>query len=97
MVQVKALQLFDEMQQQGFEPKDITNIAVSSASGKCRMPEKAVQLFDRCCSRGSSPTYHNCAVVSALSAGCRQDLAALLDAAVGTRAQLTNYTAGVSA
>ena len=65
----RALQPFDEMQQQGFEPKYITNIAVSSASGKCRMPERAVQLFVRFCSRGSSPTYHNCAVVSALK--CR--------------------------
>ena len=54
----RALQPFDEMQQQGFEPNHINNIAVSSASGKCRMPEKAVQLFGRCCSRGTSPTYH---------------------------------------
>ena len=46
MMQVKALQLFDEMQQQGLEPNLITYIAVSSACGKCRMPERALQFFD---------------------------------------------------
>ena len=40
------MQLFDKMQQQGLEPNVITYIAVSSACGKCRMPERALRLFD---------------------------------------------------
>ena len=62
----RALQPFDEMQQQGFELNHITNIAVSSASGKCRMPEKAVQLFVDAAAGAQAQLITYCAVVSAL-------------------------------
>ena len=42
----RTLQLFDEMLQHGLEPNLITYIAVSSACGKCRMPQRALQFFD---------------------------------------------------
>ena len=62
----RALQPFDEMQQQGFEPNHITNIAVSSASGKCRMPVKAVQPFVDAAAGAQAQLITYCAVVSAL-------------------------------
>ena len=49
MMQVKALQLFDEMQQQGLEPNLITYTAVISAG------ELSLQLSMSCDSRDSSP------------------------------------------
>ena len=51
----KALQLSDEMQQQGLQPNVITYSAVVSACGKCEIPERALQLFDEMQQQGLEP------------------------------------------
>ena len=64
---MRALQLFNEMLQQGLESNLITYIVVSSACRKCRMPNRALQLFDEILQQGLEPkqiTYT--AVVKAL-------------------------------
>ena len=52
---VRALQLFDKMQQQGLEPNLITYSVVSSACRKCRMPNRALQPFDEMLQQGLEP------------------------------------------
>ena len=48
----RALQLFDELQQQGLEPNVITYTAVISANGR------TLRFLERCCSRDFCPIDH---------------------------------------